>query len=907
VVTIEQIEARRDLIGTEPALAALEATLRARVERLLREPPAIPAVKAMLSRDGGTCPDDGATLRFDPWSPERHECPACGKQFSGERHHRHWARAQHLWLAERMVDLAVLAALDDDATAAAMACDLIARYEDLYFECPNQDNVLGPAHLFFSTYLESMWLLHFLAAGYLLREAGLLPDERVEGINRVADEAAQLIGEFNEGFSNRQTWHAAALTAVAAWFGDEDLAQTAIESPTGLVGHLAEGFREDGMWFEGENYHLFALRGLMLGIQWGRVLGADLLEHADVRQHFRAALLAPSRSALPDLTFPARKDSRYGISLAQPAYLELWEIGRSWLGNDEALDQWLAALYALPAPAADHYDAWLHEAGRPVPARRSLSDLSAWVLLEAAPPVEAEAGVPAAESAFMEGQGLAVLRDGSRYVSLECGAAGGGHGHPDRLHLTLHAGGVHWLPDPGAGSYVEGRLAWYRSVRAHNAPSVDGSSPGADDVRCEAFDRQGDWGWVRGRAGEVSRTVIAGPDMVVDIVELQARDAVELQLPWHLQGEVAVVSPGRWQAAELAGESAVSGVERFVPEQQGPVRLESRGPDGQRLGLLLAGPAELVRATGPGLPPHGGTQPFLLQRVEGRSARLVAVLDLAGAAERAVTAVSVGEGGVEVTVGGSGTVLVRLTPTGAVVSAGGTDISLSGLRAVAAVPKRLFEEQPGWDARADAPHVWQPPALDGTVEGFDLSAPLSLAVEDQYRRSEEPYDESFAAQAWVNWDREALYLAVAVSKPEVVARPEDAEPLNLDNEADDIHVDGVQVYLRLPDGTVRGQVLSLAPGGAVTARDVPGLEGQGTASGAWALEGEGYVLTARLADPAFAAVGAGTRLGFDLLVNEARPDRMRRAGQLVWSGGGGWVYLRGDRQDPARFGTLTLG
>jgi two-component system sensor histidine kinase PhoQ len=32
---------------------------------------------------------------------------------------------------------------------------------------------------------------------------------------------------------------------------------------------------------------------------------------------------------------------------------------------------------------------------------------------------------------------LAVLRAPGRYVSLECGHTGGGHGHPDRLHLTL--------------------------------------------------------------------------------------------------------------------------------------------------------------------------------------------------------------------------------------------------------------------------------------------------------------------------------------------------------------------------------------------------------------------------------------------------------------------------------------
>ena len=40
----------------------------------------------------------------------------------------------------------------------------------------------------------------------------------------VADEAANLIGEFDEGFSNRQTWHNAALAAIAVWFEDEELA-----------------------------------------------------------------------------------------------------------------------------------------------------------------------------------------------------------------------------------------------------------------------------------------------------------------------------------------------------------------------------------------------------------------------------------------------------------------------------------------------------------------------------------------------------------------------------------------------------------------------------------------------------------------------------------------------------------
>ena len=53
--------------------------------------------------------------------------------------------------------------------------------------------------------------------------------------------------------------------------------------------------------------------------------------------------------------------------------------------------------------------------------------------------------------------------------------------------------------------------------------------------------------------------------------------------------------------------------------------------------------------------------------------------------------------------------------------------------------------------------VLEPPALDGTLEGFDPAEPLQLDHEDQYRRSEEPYagPEEFSASATVNWNDEA--------------------------------------------------------------------------------------------------------------------------------------------------------
>lgn len=900
MLTAESIESRRALIAEHAELQTLAQRVRGRVERILQEMPEVPRLKALLSRDGGVCPEDGSALTYDPWSPSAHRCPACGREWTGERHDRHWARAQHLWLAERALDLAALAALEQDEAAGARAVELLTAQGQVYQELPNQDNVLGPTHLFFSTYLESMWVTNWLGTAFLLREAGHLPDGNTELIDQVAEEAALLIGEFNEGLSNRQVWNATALTVIAAWFNDEELAQNSIETRTGLLGLLADGFEgSDGLWWEGENYHLFALRGMMLGIHWARVHGIDLLEDPELRRHFELALLAPTVTALPDLTFPARKDSRFGVSLAQPAFLELWEIGRSWI-EQPAIACWLGVLYRQPAPAPEHYDAWLHDSGLDVPERRSAADLSAWALLEMQPSEAGTEEFTPASCMLLESQGLALLRQGDRYVSLECGSSGGGHGHPDRLHLTLHAHGVHWLPDPGTASYVSPSLFWYRSPRAHNAPSVDGESP--ERGWCEAFDNKGDWHWARGRAGEVQRTIVAGPDLVVDIVQLEGEGERTLELPWHLQGEVQVVSQGKWTHGSLdLPHDFIGGIEQFQPSAGGPVVIEATR-NGARIRLHLSSGVELLRATGPGLPGERSEPVFYLQRVKGNLARLVNLVELSPAEGTVLL-----EGAGEIKVQRPETpVSLTFGPTGVQITAGTERVQLGGLRPAPGKPASLFTEPVHRDAVGQAPHAWSPPVLDGTLDGFDLDHPLTFDNEDHYRRSEEPYDpERIWAEAWVNWDLETLYLAVHVRKPEVVVREADSTPLELDNEPDDIHQDGVQLYLRWPDDRISGFVIVPDPTGGVRFRALSdSIESE--VSGAWSRTDDGYVLTVGLKDPRMAEFKADDRLGFDLLINEMTPERVRRLGQLVWSGGGGWVYLRGDRQDPGRFGVLEL-
>jgi hypothetical protein len=912
MLTIEELDARRAIIEDSPDLRALAERLAGQAATVQRRAPALPASKGMLSADGGSCPEHRRPLVFDPWSPTAHRCPVCNTRFTGPRHDRRWAWLAHLWHAERIVSAAAAGSLGGAEELLAAAADSLGAYARRYPEYPNRDNVLGPSRLFFSTYLESIWLTNIVAAAFLLREQGALDEDGLELVNGAIDESANLIGDFDEGLSNRQTWHNAALLSAAVWFEDADLVQRALEGPRGLVGHLVDGFGGDGMWYEGENYHLFALRGLLVGADWARLAGVDLFEAEAGQARLAAALRAPLLTALPDLTVPARKDSRFGVSLAQPMYLELWERGVARLleaGAPEPaaeLGAALRALYQRPAPAAELFDSYLHVAGEPAPQRRSRTDLSWWMLATMAPelPGADRAWEPA--SVLLPDQGVAILRHGDRYASLECGAYGGGHGHPDRLHLTLHAGGVHWLADPGTGSYVTPDLLWYRSTLAHNAPRVDGEDQPMTDARPEMFEVRDGWSWVRARFGKLTRTLVAGPAHVVDLVECAHDDEHLVELPWHLDGTVEVVTPGSWAAADFA-DRFVHGAKRFTPAEPGPLRWRAV-QGGQSLEVVLEDGAELFRATGPGRPGQEARS-FLLLRRRGRYARFAAVI-----AQDPAVLVGVTFSPAEIVVqSAEGSVTHRPVNEGWDVRAGSVTIPLRGARRVLPsleLPTASHVSQRVVPPTAVAVHLTTPPALDGTLAGFSDHAPLHLDHDDQYRRTEEPYPgpEEFAATAHLGWDDRSLYLAVEVAHPGPVFRGAADPPLLLDNEPDLIHSDGVQLYLRIPGHAPLGWLVVPDPaGGRLTVRGVGGMDSDpAVVKGAWRRTPEGYAVTLAISPAGWPPNLHDEQADFDLIVNRMAPDRERRAGQLVWSGGGGWAYLRGDRQDPHRFGKVQL-
>jgi hypothetical protein len=511
-------------------------------------------------------------------------------------------------------------------------------------------------------------------------------------------------------------------------------------------------------------------------------------------------------------------------------------------------------------------------------------------------------------SILLESQGLPILRSERRYASLECGEYGGGHGHPDRLHLTLHAGGRHWLADPGTGSYVSRDLLWYRSTLAHNAPRLDGVSQPVGDATCDAFDTQGEWAWAQGSFGQLSRTLVAGPHYLLDLVDSSAPEEHLLELPWHLDGRVEILTPGSWVSG-LLEDQFVSAGERFVPAVEGEVVLEVLGESGAPgLSIRFLFQGELLRAEAPGRPGSSERATFYLARARGRNLRLIAVLEPSGAP--VARALRLAGEVIEVD-GPDGAERHFPTADGWDVTLPAATVRLRGRRHATAPVRPLIDLNRPIPVEGLALHAAEPPSLDGSLDGFDAGQPLQLDHEDQYRRSEEPYPgpEEFSAVVAVNWDVDALYLGIDVVKQDVISRGDDAPDLELDNEPDDIHADGVQIYLRLtPEGPVYGFLVALAAeSGAI--RVHPTAETRAASEmiqGAWQRSDAGYRLTLAVVLPDWQP-RSGDTIDFDILVNRAEPDRLRRAGQLVWSGGGGWVYLRGDRQDPARLGLLELG
>ena len=925
----EVLRARATVAQTE--LAPLAGGLARELATVHERPLFIPSEKALLSREGGRCPRDGVMLDFDPFSPHRHRCPVCGEIYTGELHYRFWIYWYQLWLIERALHGALFAALDiaepsgafSAAGAASFSASVLACYADQYSRYPNRDNVLGPTRLFFSTYLESIWLLNLCIALDLLERY----DRRFEELgarirDRIIEPSAALIASYDEGASNRQVWNAAALVAANQLLARADRVEHALFAPSGITYHLENGLLADGTWYEGENYHLFAHRGLWYGVTMAESLGAPL--PTPLLARFQEGFVTPFLTALPDMTLPSRRDSQYAISLRQPRFAELGELGlaRQAGDGDPRLRGVLYRLYANEIPRGNTGRARsAADVERNVTATAlSRADLGWRSLLFARP------SLPTLErgslgTVLLPAQGLAVFRREQErvYVALDYGTSGGGHGHPDRLNLLLSDGPTRWLDDMGTGSYVDPSLHWYRSTLAHNAPLFDGRDQQRVDGELLAFDEQNDAGWASARALDLApgvaamRTVVVTPDYVLDELAWEGTGAIVMDLPMHVDPTAVTIRRSASDEHEQLEEiDAPFGDTLPVIGEASARRLAARttariiARDGERSlqGFIVASSsAVLYRVIGPGAP--------------GKEARQFVILRIATSGESSwVRTLWDWSGNVE---------MIWLDPKGNVTTVERRDGSHDRLRH-------------RWIERRDAPHPprhrWDGYRIEHVIgeakRAIDLGGmvpeptspptrrhlapsnlPLTLAngqrleftlAMNEYRRSEESWEEAGRPRAHVAilCGSNKLVIDVRVHKSGPLTFMPQGASNRYDNEAPDINGDGLQLYLVDASGASAWVLVPEFPSsqeGMVLARVIDGWTSPRDVRATWRRTDDGYSIQVRVP----CRTTAGSELAIGIVVNEMPAGRERRRGQLALGGGPGeFVYLRGDREDRDR-------
>jgi heparinase II/III-like protein len=889
---------RRDIAAG--SLAPLAASLARDLEPLLQRPLFIPDEKAQLSRAGGRCERDGSLLEFEPFSPNQHRCPLCGTVYSGETHYRFWIYWYQLWLIERAAHAALLSALGAGPSLALMARRILLGYAERYARYPNVDNVLGPTRLFFSTYLEAIWLLHVCIATDLLEQGG---DSEIGAIvrERIVEPSSAIIAEYDEGASNRQVWNVAALFAAYRSLGREDDARRLVTSASGLVFHLREGLLEDGTWYEGENYHQFAHRGLWYGVTMAEHAGIEL--PPELVRRFEEGFATPFLTALPDLTLPSRRDSQYRISLRQWRFAELCELGLA-RRDDPRLRGALSRLYSDEVPRGPAgRDRSSAEAERnSAPSSLSREDLG-WRSL-----LFARRELPALEpytprSALLSGQGIGVLRreQGSVYAALDYGHSGGGHGHPDRLNVLLSDGDVRWLDDMGTGSYVDPSLHWYRSSLAHNAPLVDGRSQLRVHGSLIAFEEQSAAGWCAAKAAGIApgvtanRAIVAMPEYLLDVLIWDADRDVNLDLPIHID---AAPSALRLSSSALDGSDALEDGFRFVRAaatavvKGGEVVAISarREPRTLHAWCVSDSDAEWWYAAGPGAPPPAPPrpeQPFSLVRQRGRGGRLRCVYAWSDSVQR-------------VEVDGDTTTVHMNDGTRHLHAPNDegwrVDVFRRDLRESIHLGGLVRQQEKPYRLRHPTPVHAMP-----TERVLATNRPLRFALgEAHYRRSEQSWRDagSPAAEITLTYRADVLEIRIDVPRSALTFSPPNADN-PWDNENADVNGDGVQLYVETKQGRSAWMLVPNMGDSTVRMRQIDGWPDERTISAFWSRQEDGYSVVARVS---LEAIGPdGSSVGVDVIVNEKPAGRERRRGQLLLSGAQGeFVYLRGDRQESHR-------
>lgn len=417
------------------------------------------------------CPKHNLLLTFDWDKPKAQRCSACGEDYVGNaRFDRAWIYQVHARNRDYMYNCAYLYLATGNARYATYIRDMLLDYASKYdgwfeHDSGNNPNTQHGGKAFAQSLDEANWATKVALAYDVIRHT--LTDSEIKAIESgYLRPAARMLLDRPAG-ANWQMWHNSGLVALAVALRDDSIIDVAINDRTrGYHALIAKHKNSDGWINEGSpHYHYYPLEALIFTANAVRCRGIDLFD-SDLHDMFAE----PVKGTYPDMSFPAHSDGWYGANLlSQTALYEL----ASARYRDPVLRDVLARSYArkerLDAEAlANGYDIKPDHSADPI----------------------------FKGSYAYKASGFCLLRSDARTVVLKFGGEGIGHGHPDKMSISIHDGRRELVSDFGTSGYgTPDYLQWYKRTLSHNTVTVDGCDQLKSRGSLDRFEVRADGGY----------------------------------------------------------------------------------------------------------------------------------------------------------------------------------------------------------------------------------------------------------------------------------------------------------------------------------------------------------------------------------------------------------------------------
>lgn len=526
-----------------------------------------------------------------------YKCPACGKEFKGEKFDAAVRWWMHNDLALGARNLALVYAVEGDKRFAWKSAEILLKYATAY---PGPHTSLLEGGMMYQSLCEAVWAIMLAHAYDLIYDSGVLSDrEKYKIETRLLKPIAQgLIRVRTQG--NWESWHLSAIGVIGYAIGDRDLIEYAIGR---FKEQITEELGDDGLWPESVHaYHFYPLTAFLYLAEAAYHNGVDLYNwEARPGKGLRLMFSAPIQYMYPNMQLPAINDGWY----------------RSFMPFD--LYELAYARYGDPAFG------WILKEGyrRGVGCRQGI-----WALLYGMP-LEKDLPAPELKSVNFPVLGIAILRSpGGAMLTFDYGPHLG-HGQRDKMGITLFANGKVCCADYGTPGYGSRIMEWFVNTPAHNTIVVDNKSQElTKESRLTCFSKGQTLEVAEAETAEAYpgvlhvRSVIRVDDnfIVVDTLRSQTEHTYD----FFLRFDGRIVLDSDRPVTKSLGYPYVSEKSQFDATGDWSLHCES---DGQGVLLFSLGSEPCLVTVGE-CPAETGSKmaPLIIARKTGRETRFISVL-----------------------------------------------------------------------------------------------------------------------------------------------------------------------------------------------------------------------------------------------------------------------------------------